>query len=55
MKKYIVSILAIFFGVLAFAETKKEGDYEKSIKTTKSDAIYKQGEKATFILKATKN
>lgn len=55
MKKYIVSILAIFFGVLAFAETKKEGDYEISIKTTKSDAIYKQGEKATFVLKATKN
>ena len=40
MKHIFLSLILLTFTLLTFAETKKQGDYEISLKASKADAIY---------------
>ena len=51
---FTLSLLLAILSLSAFAETKKLGDYEVSLKTSRADAIYCIGDKAEFILSVKK-
>ena len=55
VKTLLYTVLLVLFSVCTFAETKKLGEYEVSLKASKLDAIYKKGEIADFILSVKKN
>ena len=51
---FSVALVSTLFSSV-FAETKKLGEYEVSLKTSKADAIYNIGETAEFVLSIKKN